>query len=91
LESYACSFFTELYKTAGQIELTYEIVMIMMSLLTSWSVGFDRPFTQSTLKSLSFWWATLRLPSAAEREGDTFGVLILVSVCQPLFVSATII
>jgi len=34
LESYTCSFFTELYKTAGQIELTYEIVMIMMSLLT---------------------------------------------------------
>ena len=37
------------------------------------SVGFDRPFTQSTRKSLSFLWASLRAPSAAEREGDIFG------------------
>ena len=27
-------FFTELYKTSERIELTYEIVMIMMDLLT---------------------------------------------------------
>lgn len=39
----------------------------------TWSVGFDRPFTQSTRKSLSFLWASLRAPSAAEREGDIFG------------------
>ena len=36
------------------------------------SVLADR-FTQSTRKSPSFLWATLRVPSAAERGGDIFG------------------
>ncbi len=35
-------------------------------------VGFSRPFSH-TLKSSTFWWVSLRAPSAAEREGDTFG------------------
>ena len=33
------------------------------------SAGFSRPIYLSTLKSLTFWWVSLRTPSAAEREG----------------------
>ena len=53
------------------------------------SVGFDRPFTQSTLKSLTFWWATLRLPLCGGTGGGHLRVCwsFWVSVCQPSFVS----
>jgi len=43
------------------------------------SVLADR-FTQSTRKSFSFLWATLRVPSAAEREGTSSDVLIFLGI-----------
>ncbi|MFM6958993.1 MAG: hypothetical protein ACKOXD_10715, partial [Acinetobacter sp.] len=46
----------------------------------------------NTLKSLSFWWVSLRAPSAAEREGDTFGCADPLAISlSTLFRFATII
>ncbi|EPQ2992418.1 TPA: hypothetical protein ACGDTF_003783, partial [Acinetobacter baumannii] len=36
-------------------------------------VGFSRPLAKEHEKVITFLWESLRAPSAAEREGDTFG------------------
>ncbi len=48
-------------------------------------VDFDRSDSQRTRKSLSFLWASLRAPSAVEREGDTFGCADLLAISLSTF------
>ncbi|HFF4622815.1 TPA: hypothetical protein ACGC1U_003878, partial [Acinetobacter baumannii] len=56
-----------------------------LCLLATLPVDFDRSDTQSTRKRLSFLWASLRAPSAAEREGDTFGCADLLGISLSTF------
>ncbi|MBJ8472092.1 MULTISPECIES: hypothetical protein [Acinetobacter] len=69
----------------ANITLTPKTPPIILCLLATLPVGFDRPYTQSTRKSLSFLWVSLRAPSAAEREGDTFGCADLLGISLSTF------